>query len=304
MSRSQSNAFLFGWSLLVLSGVIFGASFSLFKIAAESGQSPISLAFWYVTLSAALLAPFVFWKHWGHMRIGRSAFWFCFVWGTLSTTIPALLFFVAARELPAGIIAMAISFVPIATFAGAILLGHDEPSFVRCVGLGFGAAAALMVTIPETSLPEGSDAGWLVLPLGVVICYAAEHLFFALRVPPDARPETLLLLMFVFGAGTLLPLTLATGTLHAPFMSARMPDLALLGAAIVTVLDYFLFMALVIRFGPVFTSQAAYVVTIAGVGWGVLLLGETHSIWVWTAILVAVAGAMMVQPRVYSDKRS
>ncbi|MEM6986284.1 MAG: DMT family transporter [Pseudomonadota bacterium] len=300
----MNTPLLIHWLVLLLSGVVFGASFSLFKLAAEPGHGAISLAFWYAAFSMLLLAPFVLWKHRGQRWFTRSAFRFCVVWGTLSTTLPALFFFFAARELPAGIMAIAISLVPIATFAGAIALGHDRPTLPRCTGLGLGAASALLVAVPGSGLPNAGDVIWLLLPLGVVVCYAAEHLFFALKAPPQSPPETLLLSMFVISVLTLFPLTFAFGTLHLPFATPVIADFALLGAAIVTVLDYFFFMFLIARAGPVFTSQAAYLVTLAGVGWGVLVLGESHSVTFWIALVLVIIGAILVTPKRPSNDHS
>ncbi len=198
--------------------------------------------------------------------------------------------------------ALAIALVPIATYAGAIWLKHDQPSLRRCIGLGMGAVAALLVVLPETSLPERSDMVWMLLPFGVVLCYAAEHLYFAFKAPPNVPSEGLLLLMLIGAALTLLPLTLVTSTFHVPTFPPNKTDLALLGVAIVTVLDYFLFMFLMARAGPVFTSQAAYVVTLAGVGWGMLLFGESHSIWIWIALIMALLGVSLVQPKRLSSQ--
>ncbi|MCY4179482.1 MAG: DMT family transporter [Litoreibacter sp.] len=297
MAKIQPKAHPLYWAVLLLSGVTFGASFSLFKIATGAGNDPLGLAFWYAALSAVLLAPLSMQTEGRWRWLNRSALNFCFIWGLFSTTLPSVFFFYAARELPAGIIALAIALVPIATFAGAIWLKHDQPSLKRCIGIGLGAVAALLVVLPETSLPERGDVVWMLLPFGVVLCYAGEHLYYALKAPAHAPPQGLLNVMFVGAALTLLPITLMTSTFHVPDFPPNKADLALLGVAVVTVLDYFLFMFLMARAGPVFTSQAAYVVTLAGVGWGMLLFGESHSIWIWTALVVALLGVTLVQPK-------
>ncbi len=297
MAKTQPKAHPLYWAVLLLSGVTFGASFSLFKIATGGGHDPLSLAFWYAALSALLLVPLSQRTGGGWRWVTRSTLMFCLVWGLFSTTLPSVFFFYAARELPAGIMALAIALVPMATFAGAIWLKHDHLSFKRCVGLGMGAVAVLLVVLPETSLPERSDVVWMLLPFGVVLCYAGEHLYYALKAPAHAPSEGLLHVMFIGAAVTLLPITLATSTFHVPDFPPNKADLALLGVALVTVLDYFLFMFLMARAGPVFTSQAAYVVTLAGVGWGMVLFGESHSVWIWAALIIALLGVTLVQPK-------
>ena len=49
--------------------------------------------------------------------------------------------------------------------------------------------------------------------------------------------------------------------------------------------------------GPLFASQTGYVVTLAGVIWGIYLFGETHSAWVWGSVVVMMLGLALVTPR-------
>ena len=293
--RESRHQWLF-WCVLLLSGVTFGASFSLFKIAASSGQSPLELAFWYTALSAMLvLMPLLARRD--RSWLNRRAFAFCLVWSMVGTTLPSVMLFHAARELPAGVIALAIAFVPMATFVCAIMLKRDRATFRRCMGLGLGGVAALLVVVPETSLPDRDDVRWMLLPFGVVLCFAAEHLYYAIKAPEDASTEGLLFLMFVCSGLVLLPFAVATSAFPSPNFPPGVEEWALLGVALVTVLDYFPFVFLIARAGPVFTSQAAYVVTLAGVGWGMLLFGESHSVWIWLALFLAMIGVSLVQPR-------
>ena len=49
--------------------------------------------------------------------------------------------------------------------------------------------------------------------------------------------------------------------------------------------------------GPVFASQTAYVITLAGVAWGMILLEESHSLYIWSALLLTLAGIALVRPQ-------
>ena len=282
--------------VLLLSGVLFGSSFSLFKFAAGAPQSPLGLALWFSTLAAGLaLIPLLRHGRWRWMR--GPAIVFCLVWSLLGTTVPAVVLLYAARELPAGIVALGVGLVPMATFAGAIVVKHDRASVRRCAGLGLGAIAATLVVLPDASVPGRDGVAWMPLPIGVALCYAAEHLYYATKVPHDAPTEGLLFLMFACSALLLLPVSVVSGAFFVPRWPPRGEEWALLGVAAVTVLDYALFACLVSRAGAVFTSQSAYVVTVAGVLWGMLLFGERHSVWVWTALGLLLVGIFLVQPR-------
>jgi drug/metabolite transporter (DMT)-like permease len=54
--------------------------------------------------------------------------------------------------------------------------------------------------------------------------------------------------------------------------------------------------------GSVFASQTGYVVTLAGVIWGIVLFGETHSAWVWGSVVMMMLGLALVTPRRRDDK--
>ena len=73
---------------------------------------------------------------------------------------------------------------------------------------------------------------------------------------------------------------------------------AIISLAILSVVCYGLFIMLVVRAGPVFASQTAYIVTLSGVFWGILIFGEerTHfgSGRLWLSMLIALA---LVTPR-------
>ena len=70
-----------------------------------------------------------------------------------------------------------------------------------------------------------------------------------------------------------------------------------LASSLFHVLAYTGYIWLVGRAGAVFASQVAYVVTPSGVLLGVLFLGESHSGWVWTALLLMLGGLVLVRPR-------
>ena len=60
---------------------------------------------------------------------------------------------------------------------------------------------------------------------------------------------------------------------------------------------YFGFVWLITRAGPVFASLVGYVVTGIGVLLGVLVFGEEHSLWVWSALALMLIGLSLVKPR-------
>ncbi len=49
--------------------------------------------------------------------------------------------------------------------------------------------------------------------------------------------------------------------------------------------------------GPTYASQLTYVVTLSGVTFGIVIFGEVHSIWVWSATALVLGGVGLVNMR-------
>ena len=67
--------------------------------------------------------------------------------------------------------------------------------------------------------------------------------------------------------------------------------------SLINITGYVMFLELIRLAGPLFAAQMGYVVTAAGVLWGIVIFNETHSAWVWAALLVLFAGVALVNPR-------
>ncbi|MFQ5786257.1 MAG: EamA/RhaT family transporter, partial [Alphaproteobacteria bacterium] len=74
-------------------------------------------------------------------------------------------------------------------------------------------------------------------------------------------------------------------------------DVAVLGLPTITGIAHIILFELIRVAGPVFFSQVGYLVTLAGVLWGMLLFGERHSPWIWAALALMFAGLALVNMR-------
>ncbi len=72
--------------------------------------------------------------------------------------------------------------------------------------------------------------------------------------------------------------------------------LALLGLAIASSIAYSIFFYPIKHSGAVFASQCAYIITISGVVWGIVIFSEQHSLWVWLSVVVMMLGLVLVTP--------
>ncbi|MBM7066892.1 hypothetical protein [Actibacterium sp. 188UL27-1] len=67
--------------------------------------------------------------------------------------------------------------------------------------------------------------------------------------------------------------------------------------ACVSVIAYAGYIWPVGRAGSVFAVQVSYFVTIFGIGWSMLLLGERFASGFWLALVLMLGGLFLVQPR-------
>ncbi len=90
------------------------------------------------------------------------------------------------------------------------------------------------------------------------------------------------------------PLMLATGEwwwFAAPFDQG---DLALLLIVPAIALVWTLVYEIIHLAGPVFVTMVDNLATLTAVGWGILIFGESHSLWVWGALVLLLAGVYLV----------
>jgi drug/metabolite transporter (DMT)-like permease len=90
---------------------------------------------------------------------------------------------------------------------------------------------------------------------------------------------------------------LASGQWIDPRPPWGAPEAALVAGALVNAVMYVGYVWLAQAAGPVFAAQTGYVVTLAGVGWAMLLLGERFAPAVWLAAALLMAGLALVSPR-------
>ena len=282
--------------LLVTTGTAWGATFSFARIAASSGAHPIGLTLWQGLLGGLLLLALALARR-RPPPLSRRHLGFYLVCGMLGTVIPSILYFYAASRVPAGVLSITIALVPILTFAAALLLRIDRLARGRVIGILCGLVAVLLIVVPSSSLPDRAMASWVLLAVLSAVCYAAEGIYLALRRPAGSDPAATVASMLLMASAVLLPVVLVTDT----FVPLGFPwgevEWSVIGMVAVNAFAYSVFYHLIQIAGPVFATQMSYVVTIAGVGWGIAIFGEQHSLWVWGALALMLAGLALVTPR-------
>ncbi len=274
-------------------GLIWGLQFSLAKIATQGGIHPLGFTL-AVSVSAASLLAAVARLRGASIPVGRRHLVYTILAGATAIAIPNSVAVVVVSHVPAGLAAVLNTLSPVITYAMAVAVGMERPHRLRLLGIAFGIAGALLVVLPRASLPDPGMEPWVLLCLLVPFFYALSNVYIARARPADVDSIGLAAGMQLGAAACIVPLAIATGSAHLPLPPAGPADWALIVQCAFGGIGSLLFFEVMRLAGPVFFSQTGFLVTLAGVFWGWLLFGETHSAYVWAAMASIFAGLALV----------
>ena len=194
-------------------------------------------------------------------------------------------------------LSITVTLIPIITYAVATAIGSERFSAVRVTGVVCGAVAIIMLVVPESSLPSRAAMPWVLLACLSAVCYALENIYLSRPSLQDIGPVRTACGMNLFAAAIMLPIALGSGQMFMPSPSFGTLEWTIIGLGLINAVAYTTFIMVIRLAGPLFASQTGYVVTLAGVIWGIYLFGETHSAWVWGSVVTMMLGLALVTPR-------
>lgn len=284
------------WVVLAVTGTAWGLTFSLTKMATNTGATVIGIAFWQTLISGLMLMGYALIRN-GHIGIRWRHIPLISAVSLTGVLVPGLIFYAATRHVQPGILAIADTLVPMMTFALAFLLGFEKSSMRRLIGLLAGISGILLLVIPDSSLPDEAATFWVLLACFGAACYAVENLIIDAYQPADLGPIRLSVGMNIFAACILFPLALVTDHFFIPQFPMGVLEWSILGIALISAIAYSSFVYLIVSTGPVFASQVGFMVTITGVLWGIVIFGDTYAATVWLALVIMMIGLALVTPR-------
>ncbi len=294
-SRFQTFDFV-PYLMVFTIGITWGVTFSLARIAAEAGAHPIGLAFWQAAGGALVLLPVCLYRK-ALPRINWQNCKRYLVIALAGTAVPGTFLFYAASRVPSGILAITVSLVPMLTYVFALILGIDKYANKRFVGIVLGFGAILLLSLPESSLPDPGMVKWMLLALLASVFYTIENIYVDISIPQGTDLVALLAGGLCVAALLLAPVASSQSAFVTPQYPFTEVEWAIIAMAFVSSTAYALFFYIVKKSGAVFASLVGYVITLAGVFWGMLFFEESHSIWVWAALATMLVGMAMVTPR-------
>ncbi len=286
-------------AVLLAVGIGWGSTQSLGKIAASSGHPPLGMVFWQLVVCTAVLGAITMARG-KRIEASPRALQFYLVVAVLGTIVPGLTFYISVAKLPAGIMSIIISTVPMMAFPIGLMLRSEVFAWRRLAGLMLGLAGVLMIALPDASLPDPEMAGFLPLALIGPLFYALEGSYVARVGTAGMDAVQAMFGASLAGAILIAPVMLATGQ---GYMITQIgpPEAALIGSSALHALLYATFVWLAARAGAVFATQTGYIVTASGMIWAAVILGETFSPLVIFAVVILLGGIALVQPNTASD---
>ena len=295
--------FLLPWLALLFMGAAWGLSFSFAVIATGAGGTPFGITFWQWIVCGGFRLGYTLLRGRPMPLSGRHLRIYLYV-ALLGASIPNSLYYFSAPHVDAGVLSITVTLIPMVTYAVALALGSEVRSLVRVSGVICGAIAILMLVLPENSLPSRDAIPWLLLACVSAVCYALENIYLSRPGQQDIGPVRTACGMNLMAAALVLPVGLATGQAFLPTIPFGTLEWTIIGLGIINALAYTTFIAVIGMAGPVFASQTGYVVTLAGVFWGMALFGEQHSPWVWASLVTMLVGMSLVSPRQAKSNKS
>ena len=287
-----------GSILLLIMGLTWGVVPALSKLLVAPGAlNPIGVAAWVAVVTLACLTCAMIGTG-QRPRVTRDILGFGLIAGLFAGVLPQTALFWVSGHVPGVVLSITLALESLFVFAIAATLRIEKPSFLRLAGLIIGLVSVFVVMF---TIEEADGVGvplWVLAGLIVPLSYALESVLVASM--PSTKDRTPLELLFFIMLGSSIwgwSAALATGSVLNPW-AAETTTLALIGAiGVLSAISNGSYVLTIRRMGAVFASQYAYVVTVMGVLWSVLLLGERLTTWIWVALACVLVGIFMVQPK-------
>ena len=219
----------------------------------------------------------------------------------LSVVIPNIIFYACVEHLDAGVLSISVSVIPLFTYLIALGLKMDKFKVRRVIGLITGFCALLILILPENSLPDKRDIPWVLLALNCALCYALENIYIDRLALQNFGPIRLVCAVSFVSAIITFLLSLVMDQFFILQPTNLYLFISTLGLGFISATAYSIFIYLIGRAGSVFSSQVGYLVTFFGVVWGIIILGESHSVFVWISLAMIMMGIFLVQPKQTSE---
>ncbi len=297
--RKTINLLKGGFLLLVI-GALWGLIPSLSRIVMLDKMNPLGIVFWTLSFGAIIMigVSVVTGRYPGRSRAELMRY---AIVGLIGGTLPQLTLFWIAENVPAMVISMVLAVESFIVFVVAAALGLEAPNLKRFIGLSLGLASVLLVMLPGADTIGGSNWLWILAALMVPLCYAIEGLMIAAMPSTGDNAIGTTTGIVVASALIAMPLAIFSGSYIPVNDVINGYGWAFLLVAALSSTSMGLSVYAIRTTGAVFTSQAGYAITGAGIIWSIILLNEHVTGWIFAAIACLISGVTLVMPKTYRE---
>ena len=279
--------------LLVANGSLIAGTFAASRWLGGHGIGPLELLGWQVSFASVVVLGIA-------LACGQAPRWsaanvrYAAIAGSLGIAAPSLVTFTALQRLPTGLVGALAGLSPVFTCLLAHLFGLQRVQPRQWVGVVTGAVAVFVLLLPGTALPRTADLPWALLAMLAPLSLAAGNLYRTRAWPQGLSPLAAASQLSAIQAVVLLSAGLCVGSVRLPGWPLAKVDVALLAAGAAAAWVQGTTFVLQRRAGPVAVGQLGNVITVAGLGFGVCVFGESYSPGGLCAIAVVAASVALV----------
>lgn len=261
--------------LLLVSGTLTAGLFIIGKEVGNEAVSPLLILFWQMTGGALVVwlltlpsRQFPTWdaKHIRYYLIG----------GLLGVSLPYVLAYVVLRELQVGLVGLLTALSPVVTYALARLLGHEQGSPLRLLGLIIGLSGVALLVMPGEGGDLAGDGAFLLVALAIPLTLGASNIYRSRYWPPGSEAMPLAIGMLTVQGGLLFIVNLFLGYFEHHLPTTTAIGGLLLMLAVMAGASYLSTFKLLRIGGPVYLSQMGYVITVVTLLAGIVIWDEHY----------------------------
>jgi len=279
--------------MLLALGALWGGNPTFSKALVTDGLSPAAVVFWQTFIAGVLLYAVCLMRG-IRIPLNRRAVIYYFVIGLMGIDVSYMTLVYVVRHVPAGYASVVILLSPVLTYAIAVLVRLETVNLMRAAGILLGFTGAGLLVFPQGSLPSPELLPIALLAFITPVGYAIANVYSEWGRPEgvdNVALATATMFAAALGAGVV---ALIDGTFHPIWVEIGQRELILVAYAVATGVAFLLFYKIVTSSGAVYLGQVGYLVTLFGVGWGILFFDESTTIWLWGAVLVVGFGVALV----------
>jgi len=284
------------WLILLALGAGWGLTQPFSKIAVSGDYQSFGIIFWQSVIGVVMLSVVSLIRRKG-LPMGAAHLCVYAVIALVGTVVPNAFSYISYKQLDAGIMSIVIATVPIFAFPIALAMGNERMRLLRLVGLFLGFAGVLFLILPGQEAIGQVSVVYILIALIAPALYGFEGNWVARFGTAGLDPLQVIFGSSLVGLVVSAPLALALGQWITPSYPLGNPDWAVLASSSIHIVVYSSYVWLIAAAGPVFAVQVSYIVTLSGVIWARMILGESYSAWVWVALALVLAGVFLVQPK-------